>query len=196
MKNLYIRHGYVSDLDTDTMRVKVKLEELGDDFVTHWLPVAMMATQDDKSYDHIDINTFVCCIVDDKCENGIVIGGIYTDDNKTDGAGTDLMGRKFKDGTRVQYDRSAHKASIDNDTHDVKIEINGGGKGTVPYSQNTVDKINRLEQALTDLAIYVGSLPIPVSGSVSIAPNPAATQTFQITQQTVVSDIEDKNFKH
>ena len=57
-------------------------------------------------------------------------------------------------------------------------------------------KINRLEKNLTDLAKYVGSLPIPVSGAVSGPANSAATLPFQIITPTQKSDIENPLITH
>jgi len=71
----------------------------------------------------------------------------------------------------------------------------GSNKGMV-IVQALVDKINQLEQKLSDFATYVGALPIPVSFAVSGPPVPANTLPFKVNQKTTVADLENKKVKH
>ena len=82
-------------------------------------------------------------------------------------------------------------------------QLNDGSYGGIPIISDPnnpqaglLAKINQLEKNLTNLAAYVGSLPIPIAGSVSGPAIPANTQAFQITVQTQKSDIENATFRH
>jgi len=198
MTGLYIRYGYVSDQDTATGTVTVTIPELGDGFVSHPLPILYMGVKEDKSYDHVDVNSFVVCLVDKNCETGVVLGGIYDDNNKPDGSGEDLFGRLFKDKTRMQYDRSGHKASIDNDTHDVKVEINGGQNGAMVILQKLVDNQNLIMQNVNTLTQAV-SAGLTAVGTSTAASGPAGASAFNTAVQGVQWNFEDmgnQNFKH
>ena len=82
-------------------------------------------------------------------------------------------------------------------------QLNDGSYGGIPIISDPnnpqaglLARINQLEKNLTNLAAYVGGLPIPIAGSVSGPAIPANTQAFQITVLTQKSDIENRTFTH
>ncbi len=107
-----LRYGLIEEINEDKYLVKVKLLDL-DDMITHWLPLPASVTQDDKNQDTIDIGTQVALLLDSRGEEGIIIGAVYSDEDPPPAPSKDKWHRKFKDGTIIEYDRSAHILKVD-----------------------------------------------------------------------------------
>lgn len=106
-----LRYGLIEEIDQEKYLVKVKLLDL--DMVTHWLPLPTSVTQDDKSQDTIDKGTQVALLLDARGEEGIIIGAVYSDEDPPAVNSKDKWHRTFKDGTIIEYDRSAHVLKVD-----------------------------------------------------------------------------------
>lgn len=114
-----LRFGTISEADHNKGLVRVKFAE--DDVVSAWLPVVQKSTLKNKTFHTYDVNEHVCCLMDERCENGAVIGAVYSK-NETPGnvKGADIQGVQFEDGTKVSYNRSTHELKIEC-TGDVKV---------------------------------------------------------------------------
>lgn len=91
--------------------VIVRFPDLGD-MLTKWIPVLYTKTQDDKAFWTPDIGEQVMCMMDDRLEDGCVMGAVYS---KVDQPPTDDMdeyGIKFEDGGWVSYNRATGIAKV------------------------------------------------------------------------------------
>lgn len=79
-----LKFGKVKERDLAKARVKVEFEE-ADGFVSGWIAVPQTRTKTDKFYSMPDIEEQVSCLMDERCEEGVLIGSHYDDTNKPSG---------------------------------------------------------------------------------------------------------------
>lgn len=107
-----IKVGKVSEVNYETASCKVVFEDLKG-FQTQNLQVLHRKTLKHKSYDMPDIDELVVCIFLPYANNfGIILGSIYTDENKPL-CQDDRVQYKFEDGTYIEYDKSTKQATVD-----------------------------------------------------------------------------------
>ncbi|MFO0387555.1 MAG: phage baseplate assembly protein V [Flavobacteriales bacterium] len=102
-----LRFGTISEIDPAKGLARVRFEE--DGIVSAWLPIIQRRTLKDKTMETFDIDEHVACLMDDKAEEGVIVGAIFNDKDKPEGGGPNVWARKFEDGTVIKYDRSAKK---------------------------------------------------------------------------------------
>lgn len=78
-----IKFGLISDIDRKGL-VKVNFDE--DEIVSSWLPVLVPSSKDIRYYTDLALNTRVVCLMDQYCEDGVVLGAIYDAENQAAGA--------------------------------------------------------------------------------------------------------------
>lgn len=107
-----IRVGKVVEVDDKNAKVRVQIED-ADAVITYWLPVVHQKTQHDKHYWLPDIGELVVCgFYEDDWDTGFVLGSIYNDKDKPPSQTRDKFVIEFKDGTRIEYDRTSHNLKI------------------------------------------------------------------------------------
>lgn len=113
-----LKFGIVEKVEYDKARAKVAFREEqgrdgGEKFAV-WLPVMQTRTKKDKYYAMPDKGESVVCMMDESWETGVIMGAVYTKDNKPSGAmAENNTVIAFNDGTIIKYDRSAKKLTID-----------------------------------------------------------------------------------
>ena len=108
-----IRVGFVNARQPEKMRVKVTVRDTtGAQLVTDWLPVLCPRASGDMQYDLPDIDDQVLCLfLPYGLEQGFVVGAMYGKQTPPVQSG-DKWHRTFSDGTMLEYDRGAHKLSV------------------------------------------------------------------------------------
>jgi phage baseplate assembly protein gpV len=76
--------------------------------LSYWLPVVVPKTQSDKAYWLPDIGEQVVCLMDERDEDGVVLGAIYSRVDGTPVQNADICYLGFKDGASFEYDRAGH----------------------------------------------------------------------------------------
>ncbi len=104
-----LRLGLVKDQDPSLGRVRVIFDEF-DQMLSYWLPVVVAKSQDDKAYWLPDLGEQVVCLMDERDEDGVVIGAIYSQADNTPVQSAEKLHLGFKDGSAMEYDRSSHVA--------------------------------------------------------------------------------------
>lgn len=104
------RTGTISDRQPEKGLYRVKFDE--DDMVSGWLHLTVKKTFKDSSTHALDINEHVACLVDENCENGCIVGAIYSTADQPKNATGDTEATTFSDGTTVIYDRSSHTLTV------------------------------------------------------------------------------------
>jgi phage baseplate assembly protein V len=108
---MLLRFGRVSELEAATARVRVAFGA-EDALVSYWLPVLQQKTLSDRAYWMPDLEEHVVCLLDERGEDGVVIGAIYSEADVPPVASLDRLHVEMKDGTTFDYDRATHKLSI------------------------------------------------------------------------------------
>jgi len=106
-----LRFGFVVALDATHGRVRVRLPDL-DDLHTHWLPVLHSKTHLDQHWHLPDVGEHVALLLDRRGETGCVLGALYSQRDAPPVASADHHRVRFADGTTIDYDRAAHRLSI------------------------------------------------------------------------------------
>ena len=75
-----LRFGIVSQINPITVEARVNFEE--DESTSYWLPVLQSKTLKDKFYVMPDVGEQVACIMDENSEDGVILGAIYSAEDK------------------------------------------------------------------------------------------------------------------
>lgn len=110
--NQMIRLGIVTSVQEKKGTVRVKLPD-ADNLITKELSVLFTRTSENKSYDMPDIDEQVVCLfLPNGMEQGFVIGSVYSKSDPVPVSNSNKKHYVFKDGTWMEYDRKAHKMTI------------------------------------------------------------------------------------
>lgn len=75
-----LRFGTVTNINP--LEVKARVQFAEDDMTSYWLPVLQTKTLKDKFYAMPDVGEQVACLMDENSEDGVVLGAIYTTEDK------------------------------------------------------------------------------------------------------------------
>ena len=103
-----LKFGIVSQIDATSGRVKVKFGS-DEGLESYWLHVLAANTQNAKFYAMPEVGSGVACHVDEHCENGVVMGTIYSQTDTPPVTDSNKFHVLFKDGTWLEYDQEQHK---------------------------------------------------------------------------------------
>jgi phage baseplate assembly protein gpV len=146
--NPTLRLGIVQDQDASLCRLRVTFNEL-DHMLSYWLPLVVPKTQNDKAYWLPDIGEQVVCLMDERDEDGVVLGAIYSQADSTPVQGADKFHLGFKDGTAVEYDRTAHVLAA-NFSDSTAIKYDGGAHSlTLNFRDQAAIKYDAAAHALS-----------------------------------------------
>lgn len=104
--------GVVSEIDPATCTARVRFDDL-DGLETMRLPVGVQKSLKDKSYWMPDVGEHVACLLDANAEAGVILCAIYSEKDAPPIDDPDKRHVRFEDGTTVEYDRKAHRLSIE-----------------------------------------------------------------------------------
>ena len=106
------RTGVVVARDPAGHRVRVEFPD-ADGLVSAWLPALTASTKADRSYALPDVGEHVVCLIDDRLEQGVCAGAIYSAPEppaQTDG---EVRQHRFADGSVLTYDRAGHALTLE-----------------------------------------------------------------------------------
>lgn len=75
-----LRFGIVSQIDPINVLARVNFGD--DDLTSFWLPVLQTKTLKDKFYVMPDVGEQVACLMDENSEDGVILGAIYSSEDK------------------------------------------------------------------------------------------------------------------
>ncbi|UTH76092.1 phage baseplate assembly protein V [Chromobacterium sp. IIBBL 290-4] len=161
-----LKFGSVSDMDIQRHKVRVILPELGG-LETAWLPVLTRKSLQDKDYWMLDKGEQVAVLLDARGEDGVVLGAIFSDVDKTDVNSQDKWQRRFNDGAVLEYDRKAHQ-----------LTVNGGVQHVVVETQAdiTLRTKNNLTGHSDDAVLIEGGNTITIKAGSKVSINAPATE--------------------
>jgi phage baseplate assembly protein V len=137
-----LKFGIITGIDAGAGKVRVHFDD--DDIVSDWLPITVKNALKNKDSFPLDVKEHVACLMDEHCENGVCLGAIYSKNVKPTGGNKDKWRKVFEDGTVLEYDRSAHKLTVDaKGTVDVKatgaVSVDTDAAATVKATAVTLD---------------------------------------------------------
>ncbi len=116
-----LRYGTITEVTPGEATARVKFDDSG--VVSPPLRAIFWGTKANKNYFPFETEQSVACIMDAHCEDGVILGGIYTEEDAPDAiANATSESKLYKDGTKIIYDWSAHKLTIDGGTN-VLVEV-------------------------------------------------------------------------
>lgn len=130
------------ETDPENNMVRVKFPDY-DELVSYWLQVVQQQTFANKHYYMPDIDELVLCIfLGNGPIAGFVLGAVYNEKDTPPEEGQDIYYTKYKDGTRLKYDRENHLVTknIKGDVL-ITVEDNESAKGTVDITVKDFIKI-------------------------------------------------------
>ena len=75
-----LRFGIVTQIDAINVLARVNFGD--DDLTSFWLPVIQTKTLKDKFYVMPDVGEQVVCLMDENSEDGVILGAIYSAEDK------------------------------------------------------------------------------------------------------------------
>lgn len=196
--NLHLLFGRVSETGTDG---RVKVEFPSHDIVSHFIPVLFQKAKGDFEVWPMDVNTCVACLMDAYCEDGVVLGAIYTDnDTPPEGVNKDKWLRVYKDGSKEYYDRAASERyfKVGDSILSIKdglFEFNGGTKGGVPEKDKVKANDDSIKTYVTALKAAISAALTTIDASAGSASSGAFTIAMAALSMTV-TDVANPKVKH
>jgi phage baseplate assembly protein gpV len=96
----------------------------------------------------------VVCLADEHCEDGVILGAIYNDDDPIDPAAADDKFRMlFEDGTYFEYDKTTHQMTVSLNSSDGKLLLQ---KGTDTLKQ----ALTLIVEAVQPIVVLYGNNPV------------------------------------
>lgn len=105
------RFGVVSAVDPATNRVRVRLPDY-DNLETALLPVMQAGSLRNKHYRNFDLGEQVVCLLDRRCEDGVILGAVYSDPDPAPINSADREFVQFADGTTLDYNRASKTLAV------------------------------------------------------------------------------------
>ena len=138
-----LKLGIISELGTgeNLGYCRVDFDEVG--MVSGWLPVPSLATKDTKHWHPTEVGSQVACLMDEECEQGVVVAALWSDtDTPPDWANDKTIGIQFADGAKLYYDFNAHKAIFDAPDSSLQAKIKDAdieAKNNIKLKCNTLE---------------------------------------------------------
>ena len=156
----FIKVGTVCATDPVAHTVKVVYPE-DDNTESHELRVLVPNTYDNADYAMPDLNEdVVCMFLPCGSVEGFVLGSFFTGEVKPPANSQDIRMVRFKDGTTITYDRSAH-------TYDIEIENTHIHADRDKVNIETPQQVNVMSKNITVNAS--GTLKLQGNQSVAIS---------------------------
>lgn len=105
-----LRFGIIQQVDRMKGRVKVRFEE--DDLVSDWIPFTIPQAKNNRFHYWPSDGEHVACHMDENCENGIVLGAVYSE--------RDAVPSEFE-GSQAAYKSDAVTIRINVDRVEIQV---------------------------------------------------------------------------
>lgn len=173
-----IKFGIISDTDPEKGLARVNFP--AEDIVSDWLPMVTRGAKEIKAEFPLDPDEHVVCLMDERCEDGVILGAIYSEEVTPEAKNKDKFQVKFGDGLTVLYDRSAKK--LDLTLGNVELVMTEEGF-TLKKSTDTLKKI--LSDLIDQIKLITVTTPNGPSGT------PINATAFDPIKQSVANLLEN-----
>jgi phage baseplate assembly protein V len=158
-----IRFGIISEM----LQGKARVQFDGDDgIVSAPLPILIPHSLHDQFQFPFEVNQHVACMVDEHCENGVILGAIYDKKNPPVGWDNNKFRIQFDQGLIIEYDRPGKLLKIFGPGD---IDINIQGDASVRCQEAKVIASGDVEVEATNAKVTVdANVDIVAPGKVTI----------------------------
>lgn len=136
--NLY--YGTVTAVDEQAGRARVRIDDL-DGLETFWLNILQSRVKEDQEAYWLDVGDFVAVMSDEKGEQGVILGCLYTDANPPPITTKNKYYRRFSDGSFIEFDRSTGVLTLEV-TDRINIVAPNGTHFVNDTSESTINSKN------------------------------------------------------
>jgi phage baseplate assembly protein V len=105
-----LKFGTVTNINPQNAKARVQFAE--DDITSYWLPILQKKTLKDKYYSIVDVGEQVACLMDENCEDGVILGAIYTNLENVPAISNQQHIIKFEDGSYVEFNRETQMLTM------------------------------------------------------------------------------------
>lgn len=187
-----LKFGRICEVDAVNGLGKVHFTQ--ENIVSDWLPFSVPISLDDQVQFPVHITQHVWCMMDDRCEDGVIGGAIYDTGNLPVDGDADIVRVKFVGGLSVEYNRNDKSLSIKGTG---KIDIDVTGDVTVKCNKAVIDADTEIEaKALTKITLQapiVEATAILKAASIQIAGGGTMTSDGDIitTGKVTASEVSE-----
>ena len=165
-----LKFGTVTNINPLTARARV--EFANDNMTSYWLPILQKKTLKDKYYSVLDVGEQVACLMDDNCEDGVILGAIYTNLDAVPAVTKEQHLIKFSDNSLIEYNKETQTLTINVKQVNIVADILNTGifqnTGGITSNADITDKKSSM-QAMRD--VYNGHNHIGNQGNNTSSPN-------------------------
>ena len=162
-----LRFGTITAINPLTARARVQFAE--DKMTSYWLAVLQNKTFKDKFYSMPAVGEQVACLMDEKSEDGVILGAIYTTEDTPINQSEKEVAANFDDGTFINVNKETQTLTIS--FPNINIVGNITQDGTLANtngitSQADVADATSTMQAMRDIYnphTHVGNMGSPTS---------------------------------
>lgn len=105
-----LKFGTVTNIDVATAKARVQFAD--DDLQSFWLPVIQAKTNKDKHFALVDVGEQVACLMDENCEDGVILGAIYSAADSCPAESKNQAMIKFEDGSLFEFNKETQTLTI------------------------------------------------------------------------------------
>lgn len=135
-----LKFGIISEVYASKGYARVKFDD--DGIVSAPLHISVPLSFQDQILIPFHVNQHVWCIMDDRCEHGVIAGAIYDETNVPAGGDPDIIQFNFQGGLSFQYNRNTKKLSV---TGSGDIDVNINGNASIKCHDATIDSSTTAE---------------------------------------------------
>lgn len=158
---VFFRNGIVREVDANRGLARVEFTD-HDGMLSWWLNVNQEVASDSKSYSMPEVGAQVNCLTDERCEEGTILGAMYSDVDRPPTNNANLVMKHMKGGRKEVYDKESGSYHVQQDAsytievgaakviitpNSISLLVGGvglviGGEGTVKSTGNFVHQGN------------------------------------------------------
>ena len=105
-----LRFGIVSQINPLLCQARVNFGD--DDSTSYWLPVLQTKTLKDKFYSMPDIGEQVVCLMDQNSEDGVILGAIYSNEDKPIITIEKQLSVNLENGSQINADKENNTLTV------------------------------------------------------------------------------------
>lgn len=105
-----LRFGIVSQINPLSVQARVSFED--DESTSFWLPVLQTKTLKDKFYSMPDVGEQVVCLMDENSEDGVILGAIYSSEDKPITQSEKEHSINLEDGSLINANKETNTLSV------------------------------------------------------------------------------------
>lgn len=189
-----LRFGNITEVDPAKGYARVTFTD--DGIVSDWLQFLVIGAIRDSFSHTFNINEQVACLMDERSEEGVILGAIFNDKTPPNNPGEGVFRVKFEDDSVIEYNRNLHVYKIDikgkiNITAQSEVNINAVNANVVATA---IAKIQAPIIQLTGAVAVSGALT--VGGTITAPGGGAISGNLEVQGDVKAGTVSLKNHVH